>query len=108
FHEMAAKYSMDDTKDFTKEADPFHNAENAKEYWKRVDAGFDYLKSIARDGDNILVVSHGTTIRSIAARFDSNVDQTIGPKNGSVTKLVMDRDDVKVDYFNQVDDDANY
>ncbi|KRM18035.1 phosphoglycerate mutase [Ligilactobacillus acidipiscis DSM 15836] len=105
---MAVKYSMDDTKNFTKQADPFHNAEDAQEYWKRVDAGFDYIKSIAHDGDNILLVSHGTTIRSIAARFDKNVDQTVGPKNGSITKLVMNGNDVQVAYFNQTDDEFKY
>ncbi len=108
FHEMATKYSMDDTKNFTKQADPFHNAENAKEYWHRIDAGFDYIKSIAHDGDNILIVSHGTTIQSIAAKYYPDLDLTIGPKNGSITKLTLDNEQIKVDYFNKVDDKFNY
>lgn len=108
FHEMVAKYSMDDTKDFTKQADPFHQAEDAAEYWKRVDSGFDYLKKVAADNDNILVVSHGTTIRSIASRFDAQLDATVGPKNGSITKLVVDGDQIQVAYFNQVDDNFKY
>src|SRR5699024_7811066 len=108
FHEMVAKYSMDDTKDFTKQADPFHQAEDAAEYWQRVDGGFDYLKKVAADNDNILVVSHGTTIRSIASRFDAQLDATVGPKNGSITKLVVDGDQIQVSYFNQVDDNFKY
>lgn len=108
FHEMVAEYSMDDTKDFTKQADPFHQAEDAAEYWQRVDGGFDYLKKVAADNDNILVVSHGTTIRSIASRFDAQLDATVGPKNGSITKLVVDGDQIQVSYFNQVDDNFKY
>lgn len=108
FKEMIEQYSIEDTKDFAKAADPFHDAEDNAEYWQRVGAGFDYLNEVAKDGDNILLVSHGTTIRSIVHHFDPTVDITVSPANGSVTKLVVDKDKISVAYFNQSSSDFEY
>ena len=94
---------MDATKDFMKEADPFHEAENAEEYWNRVDKGFEKLDQIAKDGDKILLVSHGTTIRSITDRYnDGSFDVTVSPRNSSLTMLTRDNGKNHVTSYNQM------
>lgn len=99
FKELISTYSIEDARDFCKEADPFHQAENNREFWERVGNGFEYLDKIADDGCNILIVSHGTTIRSIVHHFDPEVDITVSPENGSVTRLTVDGTRVSVDYY---------
>mgnify|MGYP002316916302 FL=1 len=46
-----------------------------------------------------MIVSHGTTIRSIVHHFDPEVDITVSPENGSVTRLTVDGTRVSVDYY---------
>jgi probable phosphoglycerate mutase len=56
-----------------------------------------------------LVVSHGTTIRSIVHHFAPEIDIiSQGPVNGSVTKLIIDPNQVKVVYYNHYLDDQPY
>jgi Fructose-2,6-bisphosphatase len=94
---------MDSTKNFMKEADPFHDAENAEEYWTRLGRGFDRIDQIAKDGDKILLVSHGTTIRSITDRFgNGKFDITVSPRNSSLTMLERDNGKNTVTSYNQM------
>jgi len=103
FAEIIDKFGMDATKDFMKEADPFHDAENAQEYWTRLDRGFEKLDKIAKDGDKILLVSHGTTIRSITDRYsDGSFDVTQSPRNSSLTMLERDNGVNTVTSYNQL------
>ncbi|MQS53063.1 histidine phosphatase family protein [Companilactobacillus mishanensis] len=103
YSEVITKYGMDASKDFVKEADPFHDAENAEEYWTRLDKGFDKLDDIAKDGDRILLVSHGTTIRSITDRYNAgNFDITVSPRNSSLTILECDDGDKRVTTYNKL------
>ncbi|KRL05649.1 phosphoglycerate mutase [Liquorilactobacillus oeni DSM 19972] len=109
YQEMITKYSIDDSRDFMRAIDPFHDAENNEQYWKRVDAGFEYLNEHQKNESTALVVSHGTTIRSIVKRFAPDIDVvTQGPKNGSVTKLIVDGKNIKVAYFNHYLDTQEY
>lgn len=91
FQEAAEKVGLDQAKDYMKEADPFHDAENAAEYWRRIDTGFEYLDNIAHEGDKILLVSHGTTIQSIAMKYgDNSFKVNQGPANSSLTTVIRD------------------
>lgn len=103
FKEIITKFDMDTSKDFMKEADPFHDAENSQEYWKRVDSGFEELDKVAKDGDKILLVSHGTTIRSITEKYGNDkFDITVSPKNASLTILERDNGENTITSYNQV------
>lgn len=95
-HELLAQMSIEQTKDLMHELDPFHEAEDNKTYWERVTRGFDYLKAHHDNGEKILVATHGTTIRSIVAHFGPEFDISRGPKNGSVTRLAVNGDQIKV------------
>ncbi|MCP9313495.1 histidine phosphatase family protein [Liquorilactobacillus satsumensis] len=109
YEEIITRYSINDSRDFMKETDPFNDAENNAEYWKRIDAGFDYLNAHQAPGSNALVVSHGTTIRSIVSRFAPEIDVvSVGPKNGSVTKMIVTGKKVEIVYFNHYLDTQEY
>ncbi|MBP2058115.1 putative phosphoglycerate mutase [Lactobacillus colini] len=77
-------------KDYLKQADPYHEAEGADEYWHRLDQGFDMIKQM-NGAENILLVTHGFTIRSIVSRFaPGKYDLRHGPQNASITILNME------------------
>ncbi|WEV71043.1 histidine phosphatase family protein [Lactobacillus sp. ESL0785] len=99
-YDLFKNETIDTATDWIKEADPFHNAENAAEYWHRVDQGFDLISQL--DGaENILLVTHGFTIRSIAERF-SDFDITRGPRNASITIMTMTEKEKKVTSYNKM------
>lgn len=96
------QYGIEKAKDFCKEADPFHSAENNDEFWQRVNGGIDTLRANQKDGDKVLLVSHGNTIYSIADRF-ATLTSPERPQNGSVTKFTITDDDVQLDYLGRKD-----
>ena len=104
FKQIVEKYSIGKAKDFLKAADPFHDAEDNAEYWQRLDQGFALIRSNdqLKDGDNVLLISHGNTVLSMMEKFgQGKYDLTVRPQNGSVTKLIVTADDVTVDYYNR-------
>jgi broad specificity phosphatase PhoE len=103
FKAIVEKYNIGQAKDWLKDADPFHHAENNAEYWARVDQGIDLIRhSEVPDDANILWVSHGNTLLSLMERFgQGKYDLTVRPENGSLTKLILTDDDVEVEYYNR-------
>lgn len=95
-HALLTKINIEETRDLMKTIDPWHEAEDNVAFWQRLDAGFDYLKTHHDHHEKVLVVSHGTTIRSIAAHFAPDLDISRGPKNGSLTRLDVDGDQIKL------------
>ncbi|NVY96236.1 histidine phosphatase family protein [Lactobacillus sp. DCY120] len=99
--DLGPEVSYDQTKDWMKEADPFHDAENATEYWTRIDHGFDYLDTLAHEGDKILLVSHGNTIKSIASKYgDGSFTVNSTPANSSLTLITRDQGQTIVTDYN--------
>ncbi|MDF7663916.1 histidine phosphatase family protein [Bifidobacterium sp. ESL0763] len=93
YNEIVERYGLKGTRDFLKEADPFHDAESDAEYWKRVEAGFALIaaNSALHDGDDVLQISHGNTLLSLMHRFaPAGYDLSQRPANGSVTTLDFD------------------
>ena len=87
------KFGLGATRDFLKEADPFHDAESDVEYWSRVEEGFALIASnpALRDSDDVLQISHGNTLLSLMHRFaPEGYDLSERPANGSVTTLDFD------------------
>ncbi|WEV39650.1 histidine phosphatase family protein [Lactobacillus sp. ESL0684] len=100
-YDLLKNESIDTAKDWLKEADPFHDAENAAEYWARLDKGFKLISEL--DGaENILLVTHGFTIRSIAARY-SNFDISVSPRNASITMMTMTNQKMEVTSYNKME-----
>ncbi len=105
FKDILNKYDMNHAKDFLKAADPFHLAENATEYWKRLNQGLQLITANNQlvDGDNVLLVSHGNTLLSLVDRFSEpgQFDVSQRPANGSITKIAVDGTQLHVISYNQ-------
>lgn len=109
YDELIDKFGAAATRDFLKQTDPFHHCENDQEYWQRIQAGFDYLYQHHTDGQNILLVSHSITIRTIVDRFAPEYQAPKnGPKNGAVTKLALKQGKIEVCYYNHYQETQNY
>lgn len=99
--ELLTHYTMDEIKDLIKDADPYHQAENAEQYWDRIDKGFDMIKQM--DGaENILLVTHGFTIRSLVARYgNGEFDIKVSPRNSSITMMNLG-DKMRITSYNKL------
>ena len=93
YNDIVSKFGLAATRDFLKEADPFHDAESDAEYWERVEGAFALIAANPdlKDGDAVLQISHGNTLLSLGHRFGgSDLDLSERPANGSVTVLDFD------------------
>ena len=102
YYEILDNLGAAATRDLLHEADPWGDAEDDQTYWNRIAAGFEYLKEHHGNGETLLLVSHSLTIRTIVDHFAPEYNATVnGPKNGSVTKLVVDNHGkISVEYYN--------
>lgn len=105
YEAIITQYGIDATKNFMHDADPFHAAEDAATYWARIGQGFALLRHDCGPADNVLVVTHGNTIRSIATRYPKakGVTVTGGAANGSITTLALTPTSLTVTAYNQLD-----
>ncbi len=103
YPEILEKYGVDASKDFMHDADPFHEAEDARTYWTRLMKGFRQLRAENHEGDKVLMVSHGTTIRSIVDKFGKNDGYVVtdSPRNGSISKILLTDEGIKVLSYNE-------
>lgn len=93
YNAIVERYGLGATRDFLKEADPFHDAESDGEYWRRVEGAYALIASNddVSDGDDVLVIGHGNTLLSLMHRFaPEGYDLSERPANGSVTTLDFD------------------
>lgn len=93
YNKIVERYGLAATRDFLKEADPFHDAESDVEYWERIAGGYQLIGSNAalHDGDNVLQISHGNTLLSLMHKFaPAGYDLSERPANGSVTRMDLD------------------
>ncbi|GAX08462.1 phosphoglycerate mutase [Secundilactobacillus silagincola] len=98
---VLGKYGLEKARDLIHKADLYGEAESNDMFWKRLDRGFNKLRDNTNDGDQVLVVSHGMTIRSIIDRYAPELDVGVPTINGSISKLTITDDDIKVDFFNK-------
>ena len=77
----------------------------ANHYWKRINDGFDIIRKENFPGDKVLLVSHSMTIRSIVQKFDTDhkFDISKNPRNGSITKLAVTPETIKVKYYDRTE-----
>ncbi|WP_137602111.1 histidine phosphatase family protein [Paucilactobacillus nenjiangensis] len=101
FEEMIAGLTIEKTRDIIADADTFGDAEDDATFQARMDEGLALLRQ-QPDNTNVLVVSHGTTIRSLVSRFAPEYNPTSSPVNGSITKFLLTPSETKVEFFNQV------
>ncbi|PWG00708.1 histidine phosphatase family protein [Levilactobacillus bambusae] len=97
------QFGLEKARDLIHRADLYGEAESNDQFWHRLDRGFDKLRANTSDGDVVVVVSHGMTIRSIVDRYAPQLDLGEPTQNGSITKLIITDNDIQVEYFNHVD-----
>lgn len=101
FEDLVAHYGVEATRQRIAQADPFHQAETTEAFWERLTPGLDRLRDLP-DESNVLVVSHGMTIRSIGNRFGNHTTDAAQPQNGAIAKLILTADTTRVDFYNQL------
>ncbi|USS93405.1 histidine phosphatase family protein [Fructilactobacillus ixorae] len=99
-------YGLERARDLIAKADLYNNAENNQQFWDRLDRGFNQIRENTTDGQTILIVSHGMTIRSIVDRYAPELDDGQAAKNGSITKLLIHPETIEVEYYNKLDRDV--
>ncbi|GAY73353.1 histidine phosphatase family protein [Lentilactobacillus kosonis] len=104
FHEMISRYGIEAAEDKIAAADPYGDAESGSEFWQRFVPGVEKIIANAKDGDHILVATHGTLIRNLVSHW-SDIPVDVSTKNGSVTKVIWDGNNYAVEYFNNVSDE---
>lgn len=104
FNEIIAANTIEGSKDMIAAADPYGDAETNEEFWARLQPGIDRVLAEAKDGDNILIATHGTLIRSMVSKWNKDIDVAQSTLNGSISKFVWDGTNMTVEYFNNVSD----
>lgn len=98
FAELMQTVTVAEFADMTKKADPYHHAENFEELWTRIRGGLQTVIDLNYAGDaNVLIVTHGNTIRNIVNQLCEGVDVTIEIKNASVT--ILEHEDGKFNWI---------
>lgn len=79
--------SLESISDTIKELDPFGDAESSGEFQERLERGMKQIIETTKEDEEVLVVTHGNTIRHIVNKIspETNVFQEIG--NSSVTTI---------------------
>lgn len=99
---MVADLGMPAVMDLFAAHDPYQLAESYQEFLDRVQAGFQQLRDRHQDGDKVLLVSHGTTIRAIANYFGHPEMAANSVHNGAVMHLRLTDDGGDVLAFNDI------
>jgi probable phosphoglycerate mutase len=100
--DVLGTYGLEKARDLIHQADLYGEAESNDMFWDRLSRGFDKLRDNSEDGDTVLVVSHGMTIRSIVDRYAPELDEGVATINGSLTKLTITDDNIHVEFFNRI------
>lgn len=100
--DVLGTYGLEKARDLIHQADLYGEAESNDMFWDRLSRGFNKLRDNSENGDTVLVVSHGMTIRSIVDRYAPELDEGVATINGSLTKLTITDDDIHVEFFNRI------
>jgi probable phosphoglycerate mutase len=100
--DVLGTYGLEKARDLIHQADLYGEAESNDMFWDRLTRGFNKLRDNSEDGDTVLVVSHGMTIRSIVDRYAPELDEGVATINGSLTKLTITDDNIHVEFFNRI------
>ena len=103
FKELSDKYSLDELKDLMFQADPFKVSEDAKNYWQRVNQGYNDLLKQYQTDQNVLIVAHSNSIASLVQKYAPKYEPAKNyPANGSITKLKINATKIEVKSYNQL------
>lgn len=87
--------------DWMKEEDPYHDAENSKEFWNRVNKGLEIINKLT-GADKILLVTHAFLIINLWQKYGTDISPLEDPKNCSISIMKMHSlNNIKITSFNQ-------
>lgn len=84
---LIKQYGLIKMRDFMHDADPFHEAETAAQLEERIKRSVKHIQDELEDGQNAIVVSHGTFLRNVASMYTNKVPYVEQPTNGSIMAL---------------------
>lgn len=98
--DVFGKLSLADISNTMKELDPFDDAESAEEFEKRLTKGLEKITSSESQDSEVLIVTHGNTIRHVVHNIspETNVFQEIG--NSSITTIEYKDGNYELKEFN--------
>jgi probable phosphoglycerate mutase len=85
--DLIKRYGLLKVRDFMHDADPFHEAETAAQLEARINSAVTHIQDELSNGENALVVSHGTFLRNLATIYSGDDKIAKQPQNGSVIVL---------------------
>lgn len=86
FQELIQNSNFEDVANYMKKSDPYHHAESYSEIWERIECGLqEVISTNMEQEENILIVTHGNTIRTILKKFSSNFNPATEIKNASIS-----------------------
>lgn len=100
FEQFVNLYTLEGARDLIAKSDPFHDAEDDQAFWHRFGHGLNILRQLP-DQSTVLVVSHGTAIRSIISKYAKDIDP-VAPSNGSITQVDLSKNQTQVNFYNQL------
>lgn len=103
YGDLMAQLSQDELMDAIAKADSYHDAENAEQFWARLERGLKFLREHVQDGENVLVVAHGTLIRNLSGKYAGREYTLSSMYNGSVSKWTMDAKSMELEVFNDIE-----
>ncbi len=84
------KYGFDGLMDLFKKNDPLGLAEDSNEFNSRLQHGLNMIRQNYQVGDNVLVVTHGSLMRALANKYQSQELATKSLSNGAISKLTFE------------------
>lgn len=108
-NDIIAHTSFETARQYLNDLDPRHLAELGSTFYQRQERSLKSLLATNHDHDELLVVTHGTFIKSLALKYAPEIDAlTNYPANGSMTTVIISEDDdahlqVKIAKYNQLE-----
>jgi len=93
--------------DFSR-ADSMNDAENFDQFWSRIEKGIEKIREKYKEDENILVVTHGNTIRNIACHFDKEVNPADEVINSGITLIEVNEESCRLIAYNQQKIESQY
>ena len=105
-NDILARADFEKVREIMQDHDPLHTAESNEDVLARWQRGVKLINNTVESANNtdanVLLVSHGTFIRTIAEHYGAKVaGNDHAPKNGSVTIFDIDGDQASLKSYNQ-------
>lgn len=95
--------SIEEIMDAFHDSDKTGDAEDYAAFWHRVEKGLEDLAARFDDGEKVLLVTHGNTIRNIAYQADRGINGAEELLNAGITLIDWGKKEKRVVFYNQAE-----